>query len=920
MTPHHHTLSALNLTTLAVALASALALSACGGGGGGVTRNDPPPNNGGNPGGGTPAPTTCQDHSATNYGGPLPCTYPAPRYSGVGDNILVPANADKAHDAGFTGQGVKVGILDDMPYLPYAALDGQVAWSQNYAGHEGETDPSPKAGHGTVVAATLAGKPVSGFKGGVAPGASLYWGGVCWNDSCDGGQMQSAMIDIAAKGVRLFNASFGRYMASPTADATWYANNIGPILTDTGVDGLLVVSAGNDSAANASTLALAPTIDPALASHMIAVTGVDIDANGNPSGKDAQANACGDAAQWCLAAPWQVQVPGVAGTPFSSGNVAGTSVAAPIVTGTAALVWQAFPWMSASNVQQTVLTTATDLGAAGVDAVYGWGMVNAEKAVKGPGQFVGTFEANVTGSSTFANAIGGSGDLLKRGSGTLTLSGANTYTGGTGVQAGTLMLTGSLASDVLVGNGATFGSMGGTINGNYTPASNATTAIQVGTGLTISGTAALTGTLQLLAEASGYSVKPTETLLTAGAVNGTFGNVTYGSGFFWTAALTYNPTSVTAGMTRNNVAATAAAAGASQAAVDGGGLADTFLAAVDQRAASGQATAREMTMAGALASVPTAALAAVSLASLTGEAHGTARTMAVQAAQDAGYLLSDRTRSLGRFGGTGVWLQATGQDGTLKRSGYASASYGQSGAMIGVDAQIHDGLTFGAALGGTRDRANLRGLAGDVRGHGTTVAVYGRAAVGQSGYLSGEISHTSGHDTIRRDLLIGTTVFPVEGRHSTDATLARFEGGILLPNGITPYMAVGTLRQHQGAFTESGTSGFELTALADSYSATFTDLGLRYDHTSGAWVAGFDLSARHLFGGSNTGFDAAFAGAPATVFTVSGQPLAGNALRLGGHLFYQTSSGWVWFINAGGTRASGQGNNGWIGAGFKVGL
>lgn len=906
------------LNALAVALASALALSACGGGGGGMTRNDPPPSNPPGDPGTPPTQQTCQDHNATNYGGPLPCTYPPARYSGVGDNILVPANADKAHDAGFTGQGVKVGILDDGYHSPYAALDSKIAWSRDYSGHEGEDDPSPKDGHGNVVAATLAGTASGTFKGGVAPGVSLYWGRVCWSDSCDGGWMASAMTDMAAKGVQLFNASFGIYKPNPTAEATWYADNIGPILTAN--DALLVVSAGNDGASNVSTLALAPTIDPALAEHMIVVTGVNIDSSGNPSGKNAQANACGDAAQWCIAAPWQVQVPGVPGTPFASGNVAGTSVAAPIVTGTAALVWQAFPWMTASNVQETVLTTATDLGAAGVDAVYGWGMVNAEKAVQGPGLFIGTFEANVIGNSTFANAIGGSGSLLKLGNGTLTLSADNTYAGGTDVQDGTLMLTGKLASDVLVGSGATFGSMGGTISGDYTAASGGTTAIQVGAGLSITGTASLSGALVLLPEASSYSIKPTETLLTAGAITGTFGNVTYGSGFFWTAALAYDPTSITATMTRNSVAASAQSFGASQAAVDGGRMADIFLASVDQRAASGQATQQEKAMAVALASAPTAELASSSLASLTGEANGTARTLDVQAALDAGNVLADRTRSLGRFGDSGVWLQATGQDGALHRGGYATADYDQSGAMVGVDVQIRDGLIVGAAIGGNRTHASLDGLAGSVRGTGTTLAAYGRVAVGQAGYIAGDVLHTSGNATIHRDLLVGTTLYPVEGRHGNDTTLARIEGGILLPNGITPYMALGVLHQRQGAFTESGASGFELTANADSYSATFADLGLRYDHASGPWVVGFDLSARHLFGGSDTGFDAAFAGVPAKGFIVSGQPLASNVLRVGGHAFYKTASGWVWYVNAGASQSSGQGRNAWISGGFKVGF
>ena len=110
---------------------------------------------------------------------------------------------------------------------------------------------------------------------------------------------------------------------------------------------------------------------------------------------------------------------------------------------------------------------------------------------------------------TFANAISGSGGLTKQGFGALTLSGQNTYTGLTTVRDGTLMLTGAVAGDVAV-HGGTFASHGGKIGGNYVASSNGTTAVQVGTGMTVAGTASLDGTLQLLAPASTYTISGTE--------------------------------------------------------------------------------------------------------------------------------------------------------------------------------------------------------------------------------------------------------------------------------------------------------------------------------------------------------------------------------------------------------------------------
>ena len=61
----------------------------------------------------------------------------------------------------------------------------------------------------------------------------------------------------------------------------------------------------------------------------------------------------------------------------------GTSFAAPLVSGTAALVHGAWPWWK-SHGEETVdviLQSAQDLGEEGVDGVYGWGMLDVEAAL-----------------------------------------------------------------------------------------------------------------------------------------------------------------------------------------------------------------------------------------------------------------------------------------------------------------------------------------------------------------------------------------------------------------------------------------------------------------------------------------------------------------------------------------------------------
>jgi len=59
----------------------------------------------------------------------------------------------------------------------------------------------------------------------------------------------------------------------------------------------------------------------------------------------------------------------------------GTSFSAPHVSGVAALVLGAAPDLSGQEVRLILQTTATDLGAAGYDTLFGFGLVNAEAAV-----------------------------------------------------------------------------------------------------------------------------------------------------------------------------------------------------------------------------------------------------------------------------------------------------------------------------------------------------------------------------------------------------------------------------------------------------------------------------------------------------------------------------------------------------------
>ena len=102
---------------------------------------------------------------------------------------------------------------------------------------------------------------------------------------------------------------------------------------------------------------------------------------------------------------------------------------------------------------------------------------------------------NTTAATSVSGAIGGTGGLWKNGTGTLTLTGVNTYTGNTNVETGKLVVNGSLASSVrILKNGTLGGTV--TIAGNLTNLGTLAPGNSPGT-TTINGNYLEAGTLDI---------------------------------------------------------------------------------------------------------------------------------------------------------------------------------------------------------------------------------------------------------------------------------------------------------------------------------------------------------------------------------------------------------------------------------------
>jgi subtilisin family serine protease len=73
------------------------------------------------------------------------------------------------------------------------------------------------------------------------------------------------------------------------------------------------------------------------------------------------------------------------GSPGNYTTVSGTSFASPYAAGVAALVLSVDAGLGAADVETILADTALDLGAAGYDTTFGWGLVNAADAVQAAG-------------------------------------------------------------------------------------------------------------------------------------------------------------------------------------------------------------------------------------------------------------------------------------------------------------------------------------------------------------------------------------------------------------------------------------------------------------------------------------------------------------------------------------------------------
>ena len=422
------------------------------------------------------------------------------------------------------------------PYIPVKAGD-----PFRYDGTPSQGSNGKLGDHGTHVGGIAAGDRNGGPMHGVAYNAQILSAengdpgpedGIILGN--DGAVYQAGWDSLVANGARIINNSWGIGIGEQFAkggkdpafahfdlsDAQAQFDQIKPLLgtapggaysgaINAARSGVLTIfAAGNDyNLNNPDAISGLAYFVPEITPNWLSVAALqrNPDTNSpNPYVISTFSSRCGYAASFCVSAPGTAIYSSVmVGTTVDNmtlgwNNKNGTSMAAPHVAGAAAVLMERFPYMSGEQISTLLKTTATDLGAPGIDALYGWGMINLGKAVSGPGMLVtaedipaefrveggygsGQFVADLPGvgavvdagkptervcddlhcgRDVWSNDISGHGGLTKQGIGTLVLTGNNTYSGPTLVNQGLLAVNGSLVSQVTVSNSGVLGGSG----------------------------------------------------------------------------------------------------------------------------------------------------------------------------------------------------------------------------------------------------------------------------------------------------------------------------------------------------------------------------------------------------------------------------------------------------------------------------
>lgn len=270
------------------------------------------------------------------------------------------SRVEYAHAAGLTGAGQIISIVDSGFLQSHGEFAGKTIYLPGGGNNPGVDH------HGTSVASVAAGIAGAGQMIGVAPGADLQLGYFGDSDSKTSADTARAAANnqAASLGAIVQNNSWGFDLDVSNANfqdifsdasGTAYYNSI----LNLAQNSVIVFAASNDqSRTSADIMSALPLLVASLQNNWLTVINAVPTFNGSTITSAAIVSAgCLEAAAWCLAADGAVYAAQATGG-ADYDYVFGTSFAAPQVSGAIALLAEAFPTLSASELRARLLASA----------------------------------------------------------------------------------------------------------------------------------------------------------------------------------------------------------------------------------------------------------------------------------------------------------------------------------------------------------------------------------------------------------------------------------------------------------------------------------------------------------------------------------------------------------------------------------
>ena len=319
------------------------------------------------------------------------------------------------HNMGYRGEGVRIGLLDSgFDYSGHTAFGNMrlvaerdfvngddVVSNQDGQVVTGDESTSDQNSHGTQVLSLMAGYDPGRFIG-AAPNAEYILAkteDIAQEVQIEEDRWVAGLEWVVAMGAQVVNSSLGYniwddgsgYTFADLDGQTALTSQAAALAVRRGV--VVVVAAGNEGDNDWRYVTVPADVDGVISVGAVARA---------PQG----ANALPEIAAFSSRGPTadgrikpDVVAPGGFVRVVSSAedyvNNRGTSFAAPLISGACALLLQIHPQWGPAEILAALKETAVDLGDAGPDTTYGWGLVDALAA---SGQAVDTPEQTVAGA------------------------------------------------------------------------------------------------------------------------------------------------------------------------------------------------------------------------------------------------------------------------------------------------------------------------------------------------------------------------------------------------------------------------------------------------------------------------------------------------------------------------------------------